>query len=79
MVVNKIPLYRFYLKFSTSDTHMSLKGYLIGNVPPKMNIHLIAYKETIVCLKISIFENLTFTFVSTLSNASKILFTTIIF
>ena len=33
-------LYRFYLKFNISDTHISWKGYLIGNLPPKINKHL---------------------------------------
>jgi hypothetical protein len=37
--------YRIYLKFNLSDTHFSWKGYLIRRIPPKINIHLIAYKK----------------------------------
>jgi hypothetical protein len=37
--------YWFHLKFNLSDTHISWKGYLIGSLPPKINIHLMAYKK----------------------------------
>jgi hypothetical protein len=39
------PSYRFHLKFNVNDTHISWKGYLIGKLPPKINIHLMAYKK----------------------------------
>jgi hypothetical protein len=35
--------YRIHLKFNLSDTHISWKGYLIGSLTPKINIHLMAY------------------------------------
>jgi hypothetical protein len=37
--------YRFHLKFNLSDAHISWKGYLIGSLPPRINIHLMAYKK----------------------------------
>jgi hypothetical protein len=37
--------YRIHLKFNLSDTHISWKGYLIGSLTPKINIHLMAYKK----------------------------------
>ena len=37
--------YRIHLKFNLNDTHISWKGYLIGSLTPKINIHLIAYKK----------------------------------
>ena len=37
--------YWFRLKFNLSDTHISWKGYLIGSLSPKINIHLMAYKK----------------------------------
>jgi hypothetical protein len=37
--------YRIHLKFNLSDTHVSWKGYLIGRLTPKINIHLMAYKR----------------------------------
>ena len=54
--------YRIYLKFNLSDTHFSWKGYLIGRLPPKINIHLIAYKKKTGSLKMSTVKNPTFTF-----------------
>ena len=43
--LKKIELsYRIHLKFNLSDTHISWKGYLIGSLTPKINIHLMAYK-----------------------------------
>jgi hypothetical protein len=35
----------YVIKF-VSDTHISWKGYLIGSLNPKINIHLMAYKKT---------------------------------
>ena len=44
--LKKIELsYRIHLKFNLSDTHISWKGYLIGSLTPKINIHLMAYKK----------------------------------
>jgi hypothetical protein len=37
--------YRIYLKLNLSDTHFSWNGYLIGSLPPNLNIHLMAYKK----------------------------------
>ena len=37
--------YRIHLKFNINDTHISWKGYLIGSLTPKINIHLMAYKK----------------------------------
>jgi hypothetical protein len=37
--------YRIHLKFNLRDTHISWKGYLIGSLTPKMNIHLMTYKK----------------------------------
>ena len=38
--LKKIELsYRIHLKFNLSDTHISWKGYLIGSLTPKINIH----------------------------------------
>jgi hypothetical protein len=37
--------YRIHLKFNLSDIHISWKGYLIGSLTPKINIHLMAYKK----------------------------------
>ena len=37
--------YRIHLKFNLSDTQISWKGYLIGSLTPKINIHLMAYKK----------------------------------
>ena len=34
-----------HIKFNLSDTHISWKGYLIGSLTPKINIHLMAYKK----------------------------------
>ena len=31
--------YRIHLKLNLSDTHISWKGYLIGSLTPKINIH----------------------------------------
>jgi hypothetical protein len=53
--------YRIYLKFNLSDTHFSWKGYLIGRLPPKINIHLIAYKKKPGSPKMSTVKNPTFT------------------
>jgi len=33
------------MKFNISDIHVSWKGYIIGNLPLKINIHLMAYKK----------------------------------
>ena len=41
--------YRFYLKFNITDTHISWKGYLTGNLPPKIKIQWHIRKK-IVCL-----------------------------
>jgi hypothetical protein len=38
-------LYRFHLKLNISVNHISWKGYLIRNFPPKFSIHLMAYKK----------------------------------
>jgi hypothetical protein len=44
--LKKIELsYRIHLKFNLSNTHISWKGYLIGSLAPKINIHLMAYKK----------------------------------
>ena len=44
--LKKIELsYRIHLKFNLSDIHISWKGYLIGSLTPKINIHLMAYKK----------------------------------
>ena len=44
--LKKIELsYRIHLKFNLSDTQISWKGYLIGSLTPKINIHLMAYKK----------------------------------
>jgi hypothetical protein len=44
--LKKIELsYRIHLKFNLSDTHISWKGYSIGSLIPKINIHLMAYKK----------------------------------
>ena len=37
--------YRIHLKFNISDTQISWKGYLIGSLTPKINIHLMSYKK----------------------------------
>ena len=37
--------HRIHLKLNLSDTHISWKGYLIGSLTPKINIHLMAYKK----------------------------------
>jgi len=37
--------YMIHLKFNLSDTHISWKWYLIGNLTPKINIHLMAYQK----------------------------------
>jgi hypothetical protein len=37
--------YRLHLKINISDTHISWKGYLIGSLSQKINIHLMAYKK----------------------------------
>jgi hypothetical protein len=39
--------YRIHLKLNLSDTHSSWKGYLIGSLAPKINIHLMAYTHSI--------------------------------
>jgi hypothetical protein len=45
-MLNKKELsYRIYLKFNLSDTLISWKGYLIGSLTPKINIHLMAYQK----------------------------------
>ena len=44
--LKKIELsYRIHRKINLSDTHISWKGYLIGSLTPKINIHLMAYKK----------------------------------
>ena len=37
--------YRIHLKFNLSDTHISWKGYLIGSLTPKINIHLMHIRK----------------------------------
>ena len=37
--------YRIHLKLNLSDTNISWKGYIIGSLNPKINIHLMAYKK----------------------------------
>ena len=54
--------YRIHLKFNLSDTHISWKGYLIGSLIPKINIHLMAYKKKTDSLNMSTVKNSTFTF-----------------
>jgi hypothetical protein len=50
------------IKFNLSDTHFSWKGYLIGRLPPKINIHLIAYKKKQAVRRCLLSKNPTFTF-----------------
>jgi hypothetical protein len=45
------------LKLNLSDTHISWKGYLIGSLTPKINIHLMAYKKKTDSLKMSTVKN----------------------
>ena len=51
-----------HLKFNLSDTHISWKGYLIGSLTPKINIHLMSYKKKTHGLKMSNVKNPAFTF-----------------
>ena len=46
MLIKKNALsYRIHLKFNLTDAHILWKGYLIGSLIPKINIHLMAYKK----------------------------------
>jgi hypothetical protein len=51
-----------HLKFNLSDTHISWKGCLIGSLTPKINIHLMAYKNKTDSPKMSTVKIPTFTF-----------------
>jgi hypothetical protein len=63
MLTNRFEIsHRIHLKFNLSDTHLSWKGYLIGSLPPKINIHLMAYKKKTDSPKMSTLKNPTFTF-----------------
>ena len=53
------------LHFNLSDTHISWKGYLIGSLTPKINIHLMAYKKQELPLKKKIYEEAQIVYTST--------------